>query len=54
MGHVVARCLVEDRRKPRRRKVHVRSKIMGGKLTTAGLARAEIKHAEIQTSNQGV
>ncbi|XP_039138075.1 uncharacterized protein LOC120275526 [Dioscorea cayenensis subsp. rotundata] len=31
VGHVAARCPVDDRRSPRRRKVHVRSKLSGGK-----------------------
>lgn len=44
VGHIKSRCLVGDRRSPRRRKVHVRSKLMGRKASSPELAREELPY----------
>lgn len=51
VGHVAARCPMEDRRNPRRRRVHVRSKQLGKLDNTQGLSTADRRHSEV-VSNQ--
>lgn len=46
VGHVVARCPMEDKRSPRRGRVHVRSKLSGKLDDSQGLIMAHRNHAE--------
>lgn len=53
VGLVAARCPVEDRRSPRRRKVHVRSKLIVRKVASPGSASVKVRHSEVELQPQG-
>lgn len=46
-------CPVEDRRSHRRRKVHVRSKLIVSKAASPGSPSVEMRHSEVELQPQG-